>query len=47
MRTVGLIIKNQPKKDDKKEPKNQPKKDDKKEPKNQPKKDDENGKVQE
>ena len=29
MRTVGLIIKNQPKKDDKKEPKNQPKKDDK------------------
>ncbi|CCX36432.1 unknown [Clostridium sp. CAG:1000] len=35
MRTVGLIIKNQPKKDDKKEPKNQPKKDD------------ENGKVQE
>lgn len=34
MRTVGLIIKNQPKKDDKKEPKNQPKKDD------------ENGKVQ-
>lgn len=35
MRTVGLIIKNQPKKDDKKEPKNQPKKDDK------------NGKVQE
>ena len=35
MRTVGLIIKNQPKKDDKKEPKNQSKKDD------------ENGKVQE
>lgn len=35
MRTVGLIIKNQPKKDEKKEPKNQPKKDD------------ENGKVQE
>lgn len=35
MRTVGLIIKNQPKKDNKKEPKNQPKKDD------------ENGKVQE
>lgn len=35
MRTVGLIIKNQPKKDDKKKPKNQPKKDD------------ENGKVQE
>lgn len=35
MKTVGLIIKNQPKKDDKKEPKNQPKKDD------------ENGKVQE
>lgn len=35
MRTVGLIVKNQPKKDDKKEPKNQPKKDD------------ENGKVQE
>lgn len=35
MRTIGLIIKNQPKKDDKKEPKNQPKKDD------------ENGKVQE
>ena len=35
MRTVGLIIKNQPKKDDKKEPKNQPKKGD------------ENGKVQE
>ena len=35
MSTVGLIIKNQPKKDDKKEPKNQPKKDD------------ENGKVQE
>ncbi len=35
MRTVGLIIKNQPKKDDKKELKNQPKKDDK------------NGKVQE
>jgi hypothetical protein len=35
MRTVGLIIKNQPKKDDKKEIKNQPKKDD------------ENGKVQE
>ncbi len=35
MRTVGLIIKNQPKKDDKKEVKNQPKKDD------------ENGKVQE
>lgn len=35
MKTVGLIIKNQPKKDDKKEPKNQPKKDDK------------NGKVQE
>lgn len=35
MRTVGLIIKNQPKKNDKKEPKNQPKKDD------------ENGKVQE
>jgi hypothetical protein len=29
MRTVGLIIKNQPKKDDKKETKNQPKKDDK------------------
>ena len=47
MRTVGLIIKNQPKKDDKKEPKNQSKKDDKKEPKNQSKKDDENGKVQE
>lgn len=35
MRTIGLIIKNQPKKDDKKELKNQPKKDD------------ENGKVQE
>ena len=35
MRTIGLIIKNQPKKDDKKETKNQPKKDD------------ENGKVQE
>lgn len=35
MKTVGLIIKNQPKKDDKKEVKNQPKKDD------------ENGKVQE
>ena len=35
MRTIGLKIKNQPKKDDKKEPKNQPKKDD------------ENGKVQE
>ena len=35
MKTVGLIITNQPKKDDKKEPKNQPKKDDK------------NGKVQE
>lgn len=35
MRTIGLIIKNQPKKDDKKELKNQPKKDDK------------NGKVQE
>ena len=35
MRTVGLIIKNQPRKDDKKEPKNQPKKDD------------ENGKVRE
>lgn len=35
MRTVGLIIKNQPKKADKKEIKNQPKKDD------------ENGKVQE
>lgn len=29
MRTVGLIIKNQSKKDDKKETKNQPKKDDK------------------
>jgi hypothetical protein len=29
MRTVGLIIKNQPKKDEKKETKNQPKKDDK------------------
>ncbi len=29
MRTVGLIIKNQPKKDGKKEQKNQPKKDDK------------------
>ena len=29
MRTVGLITKNQPKKDDKKETKNQPKKDDK------------------
>lgn len=36
MRTVGLIIKNQPKKDDKKDTKNQPKKDD-----------DKNGKVQE
>lgn len=35
MRTVGLIIKTQPKKDDKKEAKTQPKKDDK------------NGKVQE
>lgn len=35
MRTVGLIIKNQPKKDEKKETKNQPKKDEK------------NGKVQE
>lgn len=35
MRTVGLIIKNQPKKDDKEKLKNQPKKDDK------------NGKVQE
>ena len=31
MRTIGLIIKNQPKKDDKKEVKNQPKKDDKNE----------------
>ena len=30
MRTVGLIIKTQPKKDDKKEAKTQPKKDDKK-----------------
>ena len=30
MRTVGLIIKTQPKKDDKKETKTQPKKDDKK-----------------
>lgn len=29
MRTVGLIIKNQPKKDEKKETKNQPKKDEK------------------
>ncbi len=29
MRTVGLIIKNQPKKDEKKENKNQPKKDEK------------------
>ena len=29
MRTVGLIIKNQPKKDEKKEIKNQPKKDEK------------------
>ena len=36
MRTVGLIIKNQPKKDDNKDTKNQPKKDD-----------DKNGKVQE
>jgi hypothetical protein len=36
MRTVGLIIKNQPKKDDKKDTKNQPKKDD-----------DKNGEVQE
>nr|DAZ26170.1 MAG TPA: hypothetical protein [Caudoviricetes sp.] len=36
MRTVGLIIKNQPKKDDKKDTKNRPKKDD-----------DKNGKVQE
>ena len=47
MRTVGLIIKNQPKKDEKKETKNQPKKDEKKETKNQPKKDDKDDKVQE
>lgn len=36
MRTIGLILKNQPKKDDKKDTKNQPKKDD-----------DKNGEVQE